>query len=470
MNQMMNPSDSALAMYATACESHQRRDWREASHALAKALKQALEAGASRRRWKSPASRRRPVTPRPKPAKAAPKATGAVRYDMSAGSLTAAMRLVCKVADRKMTIPICTMVHMAAHRGLLYLTANNLDSEIMVTVEAPALEAMCVVVPAWDLLQILAKLPKAAQVMLTAGETRDRVQGKEAGLNTPRTSFDTSLHVAADGGSWKLAGGHPGDMPCTRAPGEGVLLGLSASELARALAFVTPAISDEQTRYYLNGAFLHAKERGALSVVATDGRRLAKVDLERRVGPRPAVAAIVPRQVVPLVLDMLKGADTMALNVHAATHFSLEAGSVRIISKLIDGSFPDYMRVIPSDNARKVTVDREAFAAAVKGVASVSKEESRAVRFTVEAGRILLTCRNMDGATAEREVAADYRGEGFEVGFNATFVLEAMASFAGERVTLAFAGSGGKAVNALAPCLVADDDAARLLVLMPLRA
>jgi DNA polymerase-3 subunit beta len=347
---------------------------------------------------------------------------------------------------------------------------------LSVDVTAPGIGDWQACVNVRDLLAMVAKAGKGEAVKL-------RYDDAPAGV---RVIIGAVQHV--------MTIRNPADFP-TLETGELYPLDLDGAELLEALRFVSPAMSTEETRYYLNGAYLaRPAVNGAhrLHVVATDGHSLHRWEGEAGPGYHDAPpslsreslvgAILVPRDTVKAILAM--GGDGAGLTMTGNVKFvTATAGPVRLTSRLIDGSFPDYMRVIPTSHAYTMTADRAGLASAVANVATICDTDSRAVRFTLNhaAGSLALEARNMEGgkAAATLDVKADAKAwgkahgkkgepapvapESLEWGLNASYVRDALASLTGPSVTL-------DSVAPSHPCrLSCADDARRLVVLMPLR-
>ena len=229
------------------------------------------------------------------------------------------------------------------------------------------------------------------------------------------------------------------------------------------------AISTEETRYYLNGIFLHASDDDGpvLKAAATDGHRLARFTIAQPDGADGMPDVIVPRKAVAelrkLLEEALDGAVMIDLSA-SKIRFTLSGeGGVVLTSKLIDGTFPDYTRVIPSGNTRRLEVDASEFAQAVDRVATVSSERSRAVKLGLDKDRVTLSVTSPDNGNAAEELAASYSSDGFEIGFNANYLKDILGQFDADEIELHLADAG-------APTLIREDDASpALYVLMPMR-
>jgi DNA polymerase-3 subunit beta len=475
MNDQPNPAEFALAMYATACESHMRRDWREACHALAKALKAEQLASASRATLATAAPAPEPVATAPaSPVKAKPAARatrvakGAESFDMMAGSLARALRLVCRAVEKRSNDqPILDNALIEARGDSVLISGTNMDRVISVQVEAPGVGEWTATAGAHALLAMLAKADKAAPVTLA-------IAGKGSPLTVTIGGAVRSLPTLAPD-RW------PEFLPDSKwAP-----VDVDGAALISALAFIAPAMSTEETRYYLNGAFLGVRVANGerrLHVVATDGHRLHKADIDAPTCDALDLAtstdemgreyssrgAILPRDSVRDLLALAGDGAGLTFALAGDKGYQVTRGAVTLTSRLVDGSFPDYMRIIPNGSNFTVTADRLDLASKVAGVASVSKEKSRAVRFSAEGHALALRCKNMEGGTADDVLEVDYRDTGDaattarEWGMNELYVREALASLDGAVVT--FAGA-----DPASPFLVTGADDSRLAVLMPLR-
>jgi DNA polymerase-3 subunit beta len=237
-------------------------------------------------------------------------------------------------------------------------------------------------------------------------------------------------------------------------------------DLARLIDKTRFAISTEETRYYLNGLYLHTvvdNGESKLRAVATDGHRLALAECAAPEGSVGGPGVIIPRKTIDQVRRLLDdGSGPVDIQVSPAK-VRFEFGRASLTSKVIDGSFPDYMRVIPRDNDRILMADNTLIAQAVDRVSTISAEKSRSVKLAVEPGKVILTVRNMEAGQAVEEVEVDYDGESFEIGFNARYLLDVAGQVKGENAEFRFA-------DPASPTLVLDPvDPGVQYVLMPLR-
>jgi len=356
---------------------------------------------------------------------------------------------VHSVVERRNTIPILSNVLIEAEEGDggagLRLMATDLDLQINETVEANVTDPGATTVPAHTLFDIVRKLPEGSQVELIAAEGRMQVNAGRARFTLatlPRDDFP----VIAEG-----------ELP--------VRFELPAATLRQIIDKTKFAISTEETRYYLNGIYLHVSDEAqpVLKAAATDGHRLARVTVPRPDGAQGMPGVIIPRKcVVELrkLLDEVDGTVQVSLS-DSKIRFGL--GNAVLTSKLIDGTFPDYSRVIPTANDKLLKLDPRGFEEGVDRVSTIASERTRAVKMALERDRVTLSVTSPENGTAAEEVPADYGAESFEIGFNARYLMDILAQIEGDTVEVHLA-------DAAAPTLLRENDRApALYVLMPMR-
>lgn len=353
---------------------------------------------------------------------------------------------VQSVVERRNTIPILSNVLIEATAdGGIRLMATDLDLQIVETVEAAVDQPGATTVSAHTLFDIARKLPEGSQVELVAAEGKMQVNAGRARFNLatlPRDDFP----VIAEG-----------ELPTS--------FELPAATLRQIIDKTRFAISTEETRYYLNGIFLHVTDdaQPVLKAAATDGHRLARVTVSRPDGAAGMPDVIVPRKCVAelrKLLDEVEGTVEVSLS---ATKIRFGLGSAILTSKLIDGTFPDYSRVIPTGNDKMLKIDPKSFMDGVDRVATIASEKTRAVKMALERDKIILSVTSPENGTAAEEVSGDYASEGFEIGFNARYLMDILAQIEGDTVEVHLA-------DAAAPTLIRENDkAAALYVLMPMR-
>jgi len=352
------------------------------------------------------------------------------------------------VVEKRNTIPILSNVLMQAGDGRLSLTATDLDMEIVESAPADVAVKAAATASAHTLYEIVRRLPEGAQVRLDCTGEDPRLQ-----LSAGRSDFALSVLPNED-------------FPILPADDLDISFAIPSAELARLIDKTRFAISTEETRYYLNGVFLHPHvddEGSVLRAVATDGHRLARVDADLPPGAADMPGIIFPRKAVVELRRLLEDAGEQVTVAVSPAKIKLSFDDVVLTSKLIDGSFPDYSRVIPSDNDKTLVVETQDFASAVDRVSTVSAEKTRSVKFAMEADRLRLTVNSPESGSALEELSADYSDEALEIGFNARYLMDVAGQVEGASMTMKFA-------DAASPTVVLDEEDSRALyVLMPMR-
>jgi DNA polymerase III subunit beta len=365
-------------------------------------------------------------------------------------TLLKALAHVQSVVEKRNTIPILANVKVDAHDTHLTLTATDMEIAIVEEVPATSISDGACTAPAATLYEIVRKLPEAAEVLLEH-------PGGDAQLKLRAGRYATSLVVLPTD-----------DFPAMTAGALPHRFALSALDLRGLIDRTRFAISTEETRYYLNGIYLHATESDGTKVlraVATDGHRLARVELPLPEGAERMPGVIVPRKTVGelrKLLDEVSGDVEVALS---DTRIQFKVGAVTLTSKLIDGTFPEYERVIPRDNDKVLRVGKKDFSEAVGRVSAISAERSRPVKLSVQRDQLVLSASSPEQGTATEELDGErvsYSASPIEIGFQARYLNDITDQIAGE---VEFLFSDGAA-----PTVVRDAaDTSALYVLMPMR-
>ncbi len=352
------------------------------------------------------------------------------------------------VVEKRNTIPILSNVQLVAEDGKLSLTATDLDLAIVETAACDVVQPGGTTAPAHTLYDIVRKIPDGSQVEFSYNSEDSRLT-----LRAGRSEFALSclpredFPVMADD-----------DLPHR--------FTVTASDLKRLIEKTRFAISTEETRYYLNGIYLHTATGGegaVLRAVATDGHRLARVEIPAPTGAEAVPGIIVPRKTVNEVHKLIEDLDTGVEVALSETKIRFAFDSVVLTSKLIDGTFPDYERVIPANNDKLLHVDGKVFADAVDRVSTISSEKSRAVKLALDQDRLVLSANSPEQGSATEEVSVDFGGEHLEIGFNSRYLLDITGQIDGDSAQFSLA-------DAASPTIIRDaaDDSA-LYVLMPMR-
>ncbi|MGD9649977.1 MAG: DNA polymerase III subunit beta, partial [Dongiaceae bacterium] len=241
---------------------------------------------------------------------------------------------------------------------------------------------------------------------------------------------------------------------------------LPANDLRNLIDRTRFAISTEETRYYLNGIYFHAAQNNDVPVlrsVATDGHRLARVEMPLPEGAGSIPGVIIPRKAVNEVRKLLEGADVSVEISLSETQIRFQLNNILLTSKLIDGTFPDYERVIPRENDKIMEIDRRILAQAVDRVATVAAEKTRAIKLSLNPGTLVLSASSADQGTATEELEVNYRADPIEIGFNSRYLLDIAQQMDGDGACFEMSGAD-------APTIVRDlTDTSALYVLMPMR-
>ncbi len=369
-----------------------------------------------------------------------------VKIDRSA--LLKALSHVQSVVERRGTIPILANVRLSAHNGQLELAATDMDIAVEDRVAATTSEDGALTVPAHTFYDIVRKLPEGAEVELK----------KEADGN--------KLAIRCGSSRFSLATLPVEDFPVMAEGDLSHHFTLPATDCIALIEKTRFAVSTEETRYYLNGIYLHATEKDGVKVlraVATDGHRLARIELAMPEGATGMPGIIIPRKTIGELRKLLEnGVEKVDVSL-SATKIRFRCGDATLTSKLIDGTFPDYERVIPQGNNKIMEVDGKAFAAAVDRVSVISSEKSRGIKFVLSQGRLTLSASSAEQGTATEELEVTYAADPMESGFNSRYLLDMMAQIEGDVVQFVLAES-------TAPALVRDPgDVGALYVIMPMR-
>ncbi|MCX5619211.1 MULTISPECIES: DNA polymerase III subunit beta [Bombella] len=373
-----------------------------------------------------------------------------MKFKVDRAPLLRALSHVNGVAEKRNTIPILANVLLEHDGETLRLTATDMEIAVVEEIPSTATRAGAVTIPAAVLFEIVRKLPDGAEIEFNQ-------ESAEEPLHLRAGRYATSLNVLpVDDFPAMVAGDLPHHFT------------IQAGELRTLIDRTRFAMSNEETRYYLNGIYLHVVLEGKknyLRAVATDGHRLAKVDTEAPLGVKSMPGIIVPRKTVTEVRKLLDndGADVeVALS---ETRIQFRIGSILLTSKLVDGTFPEYSRVIPQNNSRILRVSKQDLAAAVGRVAAISQERSRPIKLTVTKNHLTLSAISPDQGIAQEELdenSVSYDSDDVEIGFQARYLTDITDQIDAE-AEFALADSSS-------PTLIRDtEQPAVLYVLMPIR-
>ncbi len=353
---------------------------------------------------------------------------------------------VQSVVERRNTIPILSNVKLEAGDGAVRLNATDMDLDIVEEAVADVGTSGATTVSAHTLYDIVRKLPDGAQVNIDGG-------GGQVILSAGRSRF-TLASLSID--EFPVLSG--GELPHQ--------FTVTAAELRGLIDRTRFAISTEETRYYLNGIYLHEADRDGtalLRAVATDGHRLASVEIPLPAGAEGMPGVIVPRKAVTELRKLIdESGDGVAVSLsESKIRFAFD--DAVLTSKLIDGTFPDYQRVIPEGNDKVMEVDCGVFAEAVDRVSAISSEKSRAIKLSLDGGTLVLSASSPEHGSATEELEVAYDGDLLEIGFNSAYLLDVTRQIEGETARFTMADPASPTV------MQETDDASALYVLMPMR-
>jgi DNA polymerase-3 subunit beta len=372
-----------------------------------------------------------------------------MKFTTESQTLAAALKKVGAIVEARNTIPVLSNLLITAdHRaGTVAIRGTDLDVEVVTKIKAHVESSGSITAPAYMLESYVSKSPKGSQIeieLIDAQLACHQGRSKVRMQTLPAEDFPDLAH---------------GDM--THA------FEMEAAQFAALFNNVRFAMSTEETRYYLNGIYLHprANEAGqpGISACATDGHRLA---LAHQPMADPSIQGfpgiIVPRKTVLLLIKLCEGCETASV-AYSGSKIRVELGAVTVTSKLIDGTFPDYERVIPRGNNKVASIDRAKLQVAVDRVSTISSDKGRATRFEFGDGKLLIGMTDSDRGTAAEDIDVTYDAGAETIGFNSRYVMDILGAHASEVLDIAIADAGSPVT------VKTSGDPNRVCVLMPLR-
>ncbi len=356
------------------------------------------------------------------------------------------------IVERRNTIPILSNIKLETKGDKLILTSTDMDIAASEEVKANVTGSSATTVPAHTLYEIVRKLPEGAEISIKSdGKDSSRML-----INSGNSKFTLPCLPASD-------------FPAIT---EGKLthhFTLAAKDFHTLIDKARFAISTEETRYYLNGIYFHVPSKKEdtnspiLRSVATDGHRLARIDMAAPQGAVGMPGVIIPRKTVSELKRLLEEVDGEVQVYVSESKVKFQCGNVVLLSKVIDGIYPDYERVIPSDNNKIMEADGKIFIQAVDRVTAVSSEKTRAVKMTLTDGKMVLSASSPENGTAVEEVAVKYGSSNMEMGFNSRYLMDMLAQIKGDQVQFLLSESSS-------PALVRDPaEVGAIYVIMPMR-
>lgn len=370
-----------------------------------------------------------------------------MKFSVERSVILKSLAHIQSVVEKRTTIPVLSNVKVEAEGDSLRLTATDTEISISEKIPAKISEGANTTLPAQMLYEIIRKLPEGSEIEFSSA-AGDQVEVKAGRSKFKLQSLPVDQFPVME----------QGELPNN--------FNLSAADLMTLIDKVRFAISNEETRYYLNGVFLHVAEEGSdkvLRTAATDGHRLARITLALPQGAEELPGIIIPKKTVGELKKLLTDYSGEVQVSASETKIKFIAGDAVIVSKLIDGKFPDYDRVIPHANDKIMEVNTKEFTEAVDRVSTVSIEKARGIKISVNTGSVTIAADNADGNTATEELEASYSADPIEMGFNFRYMLDMLAQVEGETAQFML-------MDAAAPALVRDpSDVSVLYVIMPMR-
>lgn len=364
-----------------------------------------------------------------------------MKLSASRETLLKPLQAVIGVVERRQTMPILANVLLVAKNGQLSITATDLEVELVATTELDVDSGGEVTVPGRKLLDICRALPEGAEIKISQS-------GDKLALRSGRSKFSLTTLPAAE-------------FPTVDDIDAAQTIEVPQSILVRLLEKTHFSMAQQDVRYYLNGLLLETGGKH-LRAVATDGHRLALCQQELAGGELAEQQVIVPRKGVLELQRLLSGEGAVELKL-GTNHIRIQLNGIRFTSKLIDGRFPEYERVIPQDTSNRLSADRQAFRGALQRTAILSNEKYRGIRLIIKDSGVTIQAHNPEQEEAEEELEVKYSGEDIEIGFNVNYLLDALGAIEADEVSVSVQDSNSS-------CLLRepDSDDTRFVV-MPMR-
>ncbi|PZN32709.1 MAG: DNA polymerase III subunit beta [Proteobacteria bacterium] len=364
-----------------------------------------------------------------------------MKFSADREAILAPLQAVIGVVERRQTMPILANVLVSGRDDRIAITATDLEVELVAQAEVSLQQPGEVTLPGRKLLDIVRALPAQATVTVS-------VEGERAVVRSGKSRFTLATLPATD-------------FPTIEDIEAQYSVTVPQESLKRLIDKTHFSMAQQDVRYYLNGMLLEM-DVNMLRTVATDGHRLALCEVEVTSGPPSPHQVIVPRKGVLELQRLLSGEGDVELTV-GTSHVRAKIGTIRFTSKLIDGRFPEYGRVIPSNPPRVVNADREVLRAALQRAAILSNEKYRGIRLALKSGVLTLQAHNPEQEEAEEELEVTYMGDEMEIGFNVNYLLDALSAVEGETVDLGLTDANNS-------CLVTSGETPNArYVVMPMR-
>ena len=374
-----------------------------------------------------------------------------MEFKINSTDLLKALSHIHGIVEVRHTLPILSNIILEAKDDKLILSSTNLDIYCSDKIKAEVLKSGEVSVSAVTFFEIIKRLPSCSEVLMTMEEGENEIR-----LTCGRSKFNLST-LKTD------------DFPIISDSDLSTNFVLSADELIRIIDKTKFAVSNEETRYYLNGIFLHKAERNSiqfLRAVATDGHRLAQYDIPLPQGAEDITGIIIPKKTIyelRKVLDDANGDVSVSLNENK---IKFSFNDLKVVSKVIDGTFPDYTKVIPQKNDKNFKTNNSDLKNAIDRVSAVAANEdtkSKAIKFCIENNSLSLSVESQSKGSANEMIDVNYSGDKVDIGFNSKYIIDICNEVDGDEISISLSDS-------ISPAIILDKtDENLFFVLMPMR-
>ena len=372
-----------------------------------------------------------------------------MEFKINSTDLLKALSHIHGIVEVRHTLPILSNIILEAKDDKLILSSTNLDIYCSDKIKAEVLQSGEVSVSAVTFFEIIKRLPSGSEVLMIMEEGENEIR-----LTCGRSKFNLST-LKTD------------DFPIISDSDLSTNFVLSADELIRIIDKTKFAVSNEETRYYLNGIFLHKAERNSiqfLRAVATDGHRLAQYDIPLPQGAEDITGIIIPKKTIyelRKVLDDANGDVSVSLNENK---IKFSFNDLKVVSKVIDGTFPDYTKVIPQKNDKNFKTNNSDLKNAIDRVSAVAANEeskSKAIKFCIENNSLSLSVESQSKGSANEMIDVNYSGDKVDIGFNSKYIIDICNEVDGDEISISLSDS-------ISPAIILDKtDENLFFVLMP---
>ncbi len=369
-----------------------------------------------------------------------------MKFQISKSAIAKSLSNVNGAVEKRNTIPVLLNVKMEAKNGRLNLTATDMDIVIISSAEALISQDGSTTVPAQLFYDIIKKIPDNADINVETNED------------------EATIKISYGRSKFSLPCLDPSEFPILSEGEMLVNFNIKSSDLIKIIDKTRFAVPADETRLYLNGLFLHSISIGnkiELRGVATDGHRLALASSLNSSLTSEVKGVIIPKKTINEIRKIAEGNEDASIAFSKAK-IRVSSGNSIVISKLIDGEFPEYDRVIPKNNDQVVRVDRKALFDAVDRVSTIATDKNKSIKLILESGKMIFQIKSNDNGNASEEIEVDFQGEVIETGFNSRYFLDIIGQIDKEKINIYFKDSSS-------PALIKTDDSDGLYVIMPIR-